>query len=32
VGTSYYANPGALASLFEVHRFRVSNGTLTPLP
>jgi alkaline phosphatase D len=32
VGTSYYANPGALASLFETHRFRVSNGTLTPLP
>jgi len=30
--TSYYANPGALASLFDVRRFRVSNGTLTPLP
>jgi alkaline phosphatase D len=32
IGTSYYANPGALGSLFEVHRFRLSNGTLTPLP
>lgn len=32
VGTSYYSNPGALASLFQVHRFRVVDGTLTPLP
>jgi alkaline phosphatase D len=32
VGTSYYGNPGALASLFQVHRFRVANGALTPLP
>jgi len=32
VGTSYYANPAALQNLFQVTRFRVANGTLTPLP
>ena len=32
VGTSYYANPAALQSLFSVTRFRVANGTLTQLP
>jgi alkaline phosphatase D len=32
VETNYYASQGALSTLFDVHRFRVANGTLTPLP
>jgi alkaline phosphatase D len=32
VGTSFYGNPKALSSMFQVHSFLVANGTLTPLP
>jgi alkaline phosphatase D len=30
-GTSYYNNPTALHALFDVRRFRVADGVLTPL-